>query len=404
MAYDPLVWFAAEIRILRKRLAALEQPATLATPSPTILFLDALISVDAFPLKPPGVWSDFSPHQFIAHDCNAADNSEFIADSKKYEYSDDDEQDFAETKVLPAEVYGAFTDISNNDDAEQYVHGDVETHALDVDTSDFSPHQFIAPDAGNDIARSKIFSAEVFDTEKSPSPDNFIQKRASNDVAKPKILSAKVFDSKDVPSPDNYVPFTRSDDNEQDATNTAAMSKILSAGFFDSVGSDDNEQDAARNAAAKSKIKHMPHEDDGEQYECGDTEIYAIADTADLSPHQFIASDEVRDPVGSDDNEQDAASDDAAGSKILSAEAFDNCDKDPKTLDPLHVNVMIEIAKKMSEETTNACVTTVATKLLKCMNDKMSVFEEKIKVLKEDVAMTRHIQHVTFSRNFGDHY
>ena len=73
-------------------------------------------------------------------------------------------------------------------------------------------------------------------------------------------------------------------------------------------------------------------------------------------------------------------------------------------LDPSHVKLMIEIAKKMSEETTSACVTAVVTKLLECMSDKMSVFEENIKELKEDVAMTRHIQHATFSRKFGADY
>jgi len=30
-------------------------------------------------------------------------------------------------------------------DGEQYEYGEVETHAIDADTSDFSPHQFIAP-------------------------------------------------------------------------------------------------------------------------------------------------------------------------------------------------------------------------------------------------------------------
>ena len=46
----------------------------------------------------------------------------------------------------------------------------------------------------------------------------------------------------------------------------------------------------------------------------------------DFSPHRFIASDEARDPMGSEDNEHDAASDDAARSKIIFAEVFDSKD------------------------------------------------------------------------------
>jgi len=71
----------------------------------------------------------------------------------------------------------------------------------------------------------------------------------------------------------------------------------------------------------------MPQEDDGEQHEYGDVETHATdADTSDFSPHQSIAPDEARDPMGSDDSEQDAASNDAARSKILSAEVFDSED------------------------------------------------------------------------------
>ena len=58
MARDPLFWLFAEIRILRKRIAALAKPAT---PTPMILSLDALVSVEDTcvpPLKPPGVFFD----------------------------------------------------------------------------------------------------------------------------------------------------------------------------------------------------------------------------------------------------------------------------------------------------------------------------------------------------------
>jgi tRNA-binding EMAP/Myf-like protein len=158
--------------------------------------------------------------------------------------------------------------MPHDDDGEQYEYGDVETHAIDADTSDFSPHQFIAPDEARDPMGS----------------DDNEQDAASNDAARSKILSAEVFDSEDVPSADNFLQISK-------------------------------------------KTKHMPRDDDGEQYEYGDVETHAIdADTSDFSPHQFIAPDEARDPMGSDDNEQDAASNDAARSKILSAEVFDSED------------------------------------------------------------------------------
>jgi len=61
--------------------------------------------------------------------------------------------------------------------------------------------------------------------------------------------------------------------------------------------------------------------------EYGDLEAASEdADTSDYSVHQFIAKDEARDPMGSDDSEQDAAHNDAARSKILSAEVFDSED------------------------------------------------------------------------------
>merc|ERR1712048_799966 len=71
----------------------------------------------------------------------------------------------------------------------------------------------------------------------------------------------------------------------------------------------------------------MPDDDSEEEYEYGDVTSHAIdADTADFSPHQFIAPDEARDPMGSDDTEQDAAHNDAERSKILSREVFDSED------------------------------------------------------------------------------
>lgn len=135
----------------------------------------------------------------------------------------------------------------------------------------------------------------------------------------------------------------------------------------------------------------IAHDVDGEKYEYGQVETHAIdVDTSDVSPFQLITSD--------DDGEQHEYGD--AETQTTEADISNVA----PALDPSHVNVMIEIAKKMSEETMNACVTVVATKLLECMDEKMCVFERKIKELEEDAAMTRHIQHATFVRKFGADY
>ena len=72
------------------------------------------------------------------------------------------------------------------DAGEQSEVGYVESHTIVVDASDFSPHQFIAPDETRgdneqDGARSMLpgpdLSAEVLDSEDAPSPDGFMQKR-----------------------------------------------------------------------------------------------------------------------------------------------------------------------------------------------------------------------------------
>ena len=117
-----------------------------------------------------------------------------------------------------------------------------------------------------------------------------------------------------------------SNDNEHDAANNdAARSKILSAEVFDSEDVPSPDNIIQKNTHHSKRSKHMPAVDDGEQYEYGDVKTHAIdADTSDFSPHQFIAPDKACDAMGSDDNdEQDAANNDAARSKILSAQVFD---------------------------------------------------------------------------------
>ena len=65
----------------------------------------------------------------------------------------------------------------------------METLAIDADTSDFSPHQVVAPDEARDAMGS----------------DATEQDASSIDAARSKFLSAEVFDSGDVPSSDNLL-------------------------------------------------------------------------------------------------------------------------------------------------------------------------------------------------------
>jgi len=250
----------------------------------------------------------------------------------------------------------------DDDDGDQFEHGDLEAHAMDANTADYSIHQFIAPDeardpmgsddseqdaAHNDAARSKLLSAETFDSEDTPSPDNFLQKSKKThrrmmpdddddgDEFEHGDLEAHAMDANTADysihqfiAPDEARDPMGSDDSEQDAAhNDAARSKLLSAETFDS-----EDTPSPDNFLQKSKKNHrrmMPNDDDddGDEFEHGDLEAHAMdANTADYSIHQFIAPDEARDPMGSDDSEQDAAHNDAALSKILSAETFDSED------------------------------------------------------------------------------
>ena len=111
--------------------------------------------------------------------------------------------------------------MSAVDDGEQYEYGEVEAHAIDADTSDFSsssPDNFIqliddnTQDAANNVdARSNPQQVEYIQQTQVLLPDNFIQRSknlSNNDAARPTILSAEVFDNDDVPSTDNFLQNT----------------------------------------------------------------------------------------------------------------------------------------------------------------------------------------------------
>merc|ERR1719230_1836134 len=105
------------------------------------------------------------------------------------------------------------------------------------------------------------------------------------------LSSEETFDSEDQPSPDNFI--------QKRSKKTKKW-----------VGDDDGDMEQEN------------------EYEYGDIEAAAEdEDGSDYGVHQFIAKDEARDPMGSDDNKADAAANDAARSKILSeTETFDSED------------------------------------------------------------------------------
>ena len=177
-------WLAATMRLLLKRVDSLE--AQLRDHEPRQVCLDEL--VPDFPGQPPGLHSSFK----------------FNAEAAPF------------VSLTPEVQFARIFDYLM----------DVDTHAIDADTSNFSPDDFAAPGGS----------------------DDYLLDAANNDAAKFEILTAEVFDTEDVPSPDNFIQ---------------------------------------KNAHSPKCSKHMSAVDDGEQYEFGDVEAHAIdADTSDFSPHQ----------------------------------------------------------------------------------------------------------------------
>merc|ERR1712166_318447 len=139
----------------------------------------------------------------------------------------------------------------------------------------YGVHQFMAKDEARDPMGRDDSEADA----------------AQNEAARSKILSEEnTFDSEDEPSPDNF------------------LQKMVKRALKKRKGIDD---------------------DDSDEYEHGDVDAASgSADTSNYGVHQFMAKDEARDPMGSDDSEADAAQNEAARSKILSEEnTFDSEDE-----------------------------------------------------------------------------
>lgn len=93
---------------------------------------------------------------------------------------------------------------------------------------------------------------------------------------------------------------------------------------------------------AKNLNNEELKEVNGEGVQAFETHAIGVA-TSDVSTHQIVVPDEACDPEGSDDNEQDVASNDAIVSNILSAEVFDS--EDAPFLDNF-IETKVRIAKR----------------------------------------------------------
>jgi len=304
--------------------------------------------------------TDYSVHQFLAKD-----------EARDPMGSDDNEEDAAQndadrSKILSKETFDSedepaadsFLQKSSKrkglDDEDEFEYGDEESAAGETDNTDYSVHQFLAKDEArdpmgsddaeedaerNNAERSKILGRETFDAEDTPADDSFLQKR-----------STKSRQNLDDDGDDYEYGDEENAAGETDNTDYSVHQFLVNDEARDPMGSDDNEEDAAQNDAARSKImsketfdsEDEPADDnflqrsskrnkkqpvqDGMEY--GDEEAAAgQTDGTDYSVHQFLAKDEARDPMGSDDSEEDAAQNDADRSKILSKETFDSEDE-----------------------------------------------------------------------------
>jgi len=389
--------------------------------------------------------TDYSVHQFLAKD-----------EARDPMGSDDVEEDAAQndadrSRILSKETFDSedtpaddsFLQIASKtrySDDDEFEYGDEAESAGETDDTDYSVHQFLVKDEArdemgsddaeedvqkNNAERSKILASRTFDAEDTPAGDSFLQKRsekkragfddddsmeygdeanaagetddtdysvhqfmakdeardamgsddaeedvASNNALRSKILARRTFDSEDTPAADDDSFFQKKSQHNKkqpmedgmeygdqenaagdtDNTDYSVHQFLVKDEARDPMGSDDGEEDAAQNDADRSKIlskeafdsEDEPAADDSflqkrskrhrkqpmeDGMEYGDQEAAAgETDTTDYSVHQFLAKDEARDPMGSDDDEDDAAQNDADRSRILSKETFDSED------------------------------------------------------------------------------
>jgi hypothetical protein len=259
----------------------------------------------------------------------------------------------AKSKLLFDEVFDGIDDVPTPDDflqisKEQNEYGEVETHVVDDAENVYGSEDVPLPDKFSQISKDvmhlpyeddgehyepdiRVLSAEVLD----------------NDAASfPPDDPAKVFDKEDIPFPDKFLHISKigEDDGGQYEYNDSETHAIdADTHNFpphqfiapDQAGDHATSIDATRLEHVTSSLcatstslsstsscgRQTSQNIDGKQYD-NDVETHAIdADTYTFSPHQLNVPDKAHDSMGSVDNEQDAASDNAVSDEVYSAGA-----------------------------------------------------------------------------------
>lgn len=274
---DSSHWLAGSVRLLLKRVDTLEALLRADHQPP---FRWNLRVPKFYPQAPPGVHHPAADHHF-------AKLIQKIVD-ENYEIDDDYGEQYNECVQI----------------LEQNEH-DTKTHATDAETSEFSRHQFIAPDeardpvnaANNDVTRTNTLFAEVLDDEDVLDFQTFHAHRSEFSEHATDDYANEFADKDDVPTLDMPVD---------------AKSNILRDNVYDFAPDDVQYVPAAdiflqishRKPECHDEIafcleafatRHMPRNDDDDQYEYGDVDTPSIdTNASDFAHHQLVAPDVAR--------------------------------------------------------------------------------------------------------------
>merc|ERR1719487_2852448 len=163
--------------------------------------------------------------------------------------------------------------MDDDDDGDEFEHGDAIANARNEDPSDYSVHQFLAGDDARGIASS-------YEETNTDGDDG-----AAEEVARSQA------EAKD-------------DD-------------------FGSEDTPDNSFLALRTKTSKSSKQPMDDDDDGDEFKHGDAIANARnEDPSDYSVHQFLAGDDARGIASSYDEETNADGDDGAAAEVARSQAM----------------------------------------------------------------------------------
>jgi len=311
--------------------------------------------------------SDYSVHQFLAHDdgregSDASGDSDDGASAEMAKNKAMAKEDHFDSEDTPDDDSFAQTGRAlkkakqpmDDDDGDEFEHGDMEANARAEDPSDYSVHQFLAHDDGREgsddsgdsddgaaaeIAKNKAMAKQDhFDSEDTPDDDSFVQTGRSLKKAKQPMDDddGDEFEHGDMeanaraedPSDYSVHQFLAHDDGREGSDDSgdsddgaaAEMAKNKAMAKEDHFDSEDTPDDDSfvQTGRSLNKAKQPMDDDDGDEFEHGDMEANARAeDPSDYSVHQFLAHDDGRE--GSDDS---GDSDDGAAAEIAKNKAM----------------------------------------------------------------------------------